>query len=349
MIRHPVVDEDLTKVLAAALDWSRFDGATVLITGASGFLPAYMVETLLKRNERSNGRPTRVLGLVRSLERAGRRFRAYAGRADLILVEHDVAESPPNLGDVDFIVHAASQASPRYYRTDPVGTILANSLGTEHMLQLAVRKRPKGFLFFSSGDVYGPYPARAPTAEKDYGPIDCLDVRSCYAESKRLGETLCVAFHAQHGVPAKIVRPFHTYGPGMKLDDGRVFADFVGDVIHRRPITLKSDGSATRAFCYLSDATAGFFTVLLAGVSGAAYNVGNDSAECRISELADLLVGLFADRRLSVNRKHRTADDPYLPSLLERSCPDTSRVRGLGWIPTVGLSEGFCRTVRSFE
>lgn len=349
MIRHPIVDEDLAAILAAPVDWSRLDGASVLVTGAAGFLPAYMVETILARNERCSGPPTRVLGLVRSLNRARLRFAAYTRRSDLELIEHDVATQLHKIGKVDFVVHAASQASPKFYRTDPVGTISANTLGTEHMLRLALHARVTGFLFFSSGDVYGPFPAHTPTSERDYGPVDCLDVRSCYGESKRMGENLCVAFHHQHGVPATIVRPFHTYGPGMRLDDGRVFADFVADVVHRRPIVLKSDGAATRAFCYLSDAAAGFFKVLLEGQAGQAYNIGNDLAECSIAELAELLVQLFPERGLAVIRRERSADDPYIPSRLERSCPDISLARRLGWNPLVGPADGFLRTVRSFE
>lgn len=349
MIRHPVVEEDIATILAAPIDWSRLDGASVLITGAAGFLPAYMVETILTRNERSGRAPTRIVGLVRNLQRARTRFATYAERNDLELIEHDVTIRLPRIGSPDFIIHAASQASPKFYRTDPVGTIMANTTGTEHMLRLGADTNASGFLFFSSGDVYGPSPARTPTAEQDYGPMDCLDVRSCYGESKRLGENLCVAFHHQYGVPASIVRPFHTYGPGMRLDDGRVFADFVADVVHRRPIVLKSDGSATRAFCYLGDATAGFFTVLLEGQAGQAYNVGNDAAECSISQLADLLVGLYPERGLSVIRQPRSSDDPYVPSRLERSCPDISLARSLGWNPRTKPADGFRRTIRTFE
>jgi len=348
-MRNPVVEEDLSAILAAPLDWSRLEGATIVVTGAAGFLPAYMVETVLARNERTGGRPSRVVGFVRNLDRARERFRAYANRDDLCLIKHDVTVAPPDIGGVDFIVHAASQASPVYYRTDPLGTILANTLGTEHILRLAQKTRATGVLFFSSGDVYGPLPARTPTGERDYGPVDCLDVRSCYGESKRLGENLCIAFHDQHGVPATIVRPFHTYGPGMRLDDGRVFADFVRDVVHRRPIVLKSDGSATRAFCYLSDATVGFFTALLQGKPGEAYNIGNDEGELSMANLAHLLVELFPDRKLTVVRQERSSDDPYVPSRLMRSCPNISLARALGWRPVVNPSTGFFRTVRSFE
>ena len=348
-MRHTVVEADLQAILAAESDWAPLAGATMVVSGAAGFLPAYMVETVLALNDRRCQKPTQVIGLVRNLKRARERLRAYEGRTDLALIEHDISRPLPDLKAADYIVHAASQASPKFYRPDPVGTIAANTAGTEHLLRLAQTRQAKRFLYFSSGEVYGPAPSRVPTAESDYGPLDCLNVRSCYAESKRLGETLCVAWHAQFGVEATIVRPFHTYGPGMRLDDGRVFADFVNDIVQRRPLVLKSDGRATRAFCYLADATSGFFRVLLRGRSGQAYNIGNDQAECSIAELADLLVRLFPERDLSVARQCRKADDPYLPSALERSCPDITLARQLGWQPKTSLTDGFHRTVRSFE
>ena len=160
------------------------------------------------------------------------------------LLVQDVCEPVALDEPIHFIVHAASQASPKYYGTDPVGTLSANVLGTYHLLNLAATHRVEAFLFFSSGEVYGQVaPERIPIRETDYGYLDPTDVRSCYGESKRMGETMCVAWAHQFGVPAKIVRPFHTYGPGMRLDDGRVFADFVADIVHDRDIVLKSDGA----------------------------------------------------------------------------------------------------------
>lgn len=347
-MRHVIVEEDLNTIAAANLPWNELRNKTVLVSGAAGFLPAYLVETILYLNERRIGESTHVVGLVRSIDRATQRFSAYHGRADLQLVKHDVALPLPDLGHIDFIIHAASQASPKFYRVDPAGTLDANILGTHHLLSLARAQLVKGFLFFSSGDVYGPRPAATPTNEGDFGPLDPLDPRSCYGEAKRLAETMCVAWQRQFGVPAVIVRPFHTYGPGMRLDDGRVFADFVADAIQRRPIVLKSDGAATRAFCYLADATTGFFSVLLRGKHGEAYNIGNDHGECSIAELAELFVRLFPDRCREVVRTNRHPDDVYVTSTLARSCPDITRARALGWQPFTNLVEGFSRTVRSF-
>lgn len=339
----PVIGEDLEQIMSAGLSWDALAGRTVLVSGAAGFLPAYMVETMLHLN-RQIGLGVRVIGLVRNLERAQARFADYDGRPDLQICRHDISQPVDAIGTgFDVIIHAASQASPTFFETDPVGTLNANVLGTHHLLNRAITDATESFLYLSSGEVYGATET-VPTPEDAYGYLDPLTVRSCYAESKRMAETMAVSYHHQHGVPVSIVRPFHTYGPGVRLDDGRVFADFVDDVFHNRPIVMKSDGSARRAFCYLADATIGFFTVLLNGERGQAYNVGNEDAEYSILELAHALGAQFD---LAVVEKPRSTGSAYAVSSISRSAPNTAKLRALGWTPTTGVLEGFRRTVAS--
>lgn len=348
--QHKIIEKDLEYITSSCLQWNDFSGKTILITGANGFLPAYMVEALLYLNEQKIISPLKVVGLVRSAERVKKRFLSYEGRIDIKWVEQDVCEPLILDEKIDYIIHAASQASPKYYGIDPVGTLSANCLGTANMLNLAVKKNVKGFLFFSSGEVYGHVnPSQIPLKENLYGYIDPLDVRSCYAESKKLGETMCVSWMHQYGVPVKIVRIFHTYGPGMKLDDGRVFADFVSDLVNGHDITMRSDGEAIRAFCYLSDAIIAFFTVILKGEIGQAYNVGNDKAEISIIDLANLLVSLYPERKLKVIKQDESATPGYLKSPFNRHVPDINKIKQLGWNPIINLNEGFRRTIESFS
>nr|ABH03015.1 SpaW [Spirochaeta aurantia] len=345
---NAIVEQDLDMIVSDRALFEAFRGKVVLITGAAGFLPAYMVEALLLLNRLEPGFGVKVIGVVRRLPRARERFAELLGDPALELIEGDVATWIPTM-PVDYVIHAASQASPKYYGADPVGTILPNVLGTHRLLEHCAHNPVSGFLFFSSGEVYGQVDdARMPMDETCYGFLDPMAVRSCYGESKRLGETLCVSYWHQYGVAAKVVRPFHTYGPGMDLADGRSFADFVAAIVRRKNIELKSDGTAQRPFCYLADAIRGFFLVLVRGESGKAYNVGNPHAEISIGQLAELMVGLYPELGLRVDRIGDRQPTGYLKSPIARNCPDIRRIEALGWHPQIGLEEGFRRTVESF-
>lgn len=344
---NSIIAEDVNRILSSDLPWSELNGTTVLISGASGFLPAYLIETLAGLN--AHGASIRIVGLVRRQEIAQARLGHLFAHGVELMTQDITQPLRLDLPRADYIIHAASQASPRFYGIDPVGTLEANTTGTQQLLRHAYLSGSRSFLYFSSGEVYG-----APTndgvriSETDFGYLDPATVRACYAESKRLGETLCVSWHHQFGVPSRIVRPFHTYGPGMALNDGRVFADFVADVIAPRDIVLKSDGLALRPFCYISDATLGFFTVMLKGEQSQAYNVANPSTEISMRDLAQLVANLFPERGAGVRFDLAATGNQYLRSPIMRSCPSIEKINRLGWMPTIGLAEGFKRTIDSF-
>lgn len=348
--RNNIIEQDLQFIANYQLNWSVFEGKTILVTGANGFLPAYMVETILFLNESMFSIPAKIVCLVRNMDKAKQRFSFYAERKELFLIQADINEPLSCKLPVNYIIHAASQASPRYFDSDPVGTLLPNCIGTYNLLKYAQKNPIDGFLFFSSGEIYGEAdPAFIPSKEDYYGIVNSTSVRSCYAESKRMGETMCVSWYHQFNVPAKIVRPFHTYGPGMRLDDGRVFADFVSDIVNNKNIIMRSDGSALRAFCYLADAVVGFFTVLLKGKNGEAYNVGNPKGELSIKDLAFALVNLFPEKKLKVIETPVQKDTNYFKSNIHRNCPDISKIENLGWTPCFSVQEGFRRTIQSYN
>lgn len=309
-----------------------------LISGAAGFLGGALARELLARGQQ-------VTALVRSEVRARERLAQLVAQHGerLAFLQWDlnriaVPELPPGITQV---IHAASQASPRFYGPDPVGTSLPNSIGTAALLEAATKAQVQKFLFVSSSEVYGAVSSESALKEGDLGPLDPATQRACYAESKRMGETLCVAWHAQHGLPTFIVRPFHTYGPGLTSEDGRVFADFAFAVAEGRPIVMTSDGSARRAFCYVDDAVAGLLTVLEQGQPATPYNLANPAAELSVKELAELLVSLYPGSRL----EQRPPPGGYLVSPFNRLIPDISRLRALGWEPKIGATEGFRRFI----
>ena len=342
-----IIKEDLDYIISQDLKWERFRNKTVFISGATGFLPAYLIYTFLYLNDKLN-LDLKVIGLARNESKAKEKYSAELKRKDFLLLYQDVCESVNYNEKIDFIIHAASQASPKFYGSDPVGTLNANVLGTNNLLHLAKKNYVESFLFFSTSEVYGEVPDnQIPTKEDEFGYLDPANVRSCYGESKRLGETMCVSWMHQFNIPVKIVRPFHTYGPGMDLNDGRVYADFISDIVHNRNIEMKSDGQAMRAFCYISDATVAFIMILLNGNNGEAYNAGNPQQEISILNLAEKLVKMFPDKNLKVITQ-KNIDSGYLRSKVSRVCPDITKIGLLGWKPIISIETGFKKTIMSY-
>jgi nucleoside-diphosphate-sugar epimerase len=346
-MRKNIIESDLKYITDASLPWELLRNKTVLVAGAAGFLPAYMVETLLYLNEtRKAG--IKVVGLVRNLEKAQARFSHYRNEKKLKLISQDVCVGIKIDEHVDYIIHAASQATPKLFLSDPVGTLLPNVVGTYNLLRLAVENKAEGFLYFSTSGVHGfVEDDKYPVKEDCYGSLDPDRLESCYLESKRMGENMCIAWLHQYGVPVKIVRPATTYGPGLKLDDGRSFADFIANIVNNQDIQIFSDGKALRNFCYLADAVLGFFTVMLKGQTGEAYNVATDH-EISILGLATLLVEkVFPERNLKVVMKKDPGKD-YLRVNYLRTAVDITKVKDLGWNIHFSVEEGFKKTVQSY-
>lgn len=346
---NPIIQSDLERIISTNLPWDDLQNKTVLITGGGGFLASYLIKSLLNIGW-INNLNIKIICVARNNQSVKKRLLAHLASTNLLVIQHDISlPLPKDFPNADIIIHSASQASPKYYGIDPIGTLLANSTGTMYMLEHAVRSKAEKFLFFSSSEVYGiPTESTKLIDEKSFGYINPMNLRSCYAESKRLGETMCVAWAHQHKLHTSVVRPFHTYGPGMALDDGRVFADFVANVVAKRDIVLKSDGLAMRPFCYIADATIGFLTVLLTGGKAEAYNIANPETEISIKDLAIIVAGLFPERGIKIRFEVPISSDSYLKSPISRSYPTIDKIKSLGWSPTTGLQDGFRRTIQSY-
>lgn len=329
-------------------------GKRLLIVGGAGFLGYYLVQTIINYNRLATSPIELVVydSYVRGLPEW---LDGLQDEPHITLVRHDVTDPvPASLGDVQFIIHAASIASPIYYRQHPIETMDANVNGLRNLLEYAraqqASARPvEGFLFYSTSEIYGdPTPQDIPTPETYRGNVSCTGPRACYDESKRYGETLCVNFAQQHGVPIKTARPFNNYGPGLKITDARVIPDFVRDVLAGRDIVMFSDGAPTRTFCYISDAIVGYFKILVKGRPGEAYNIGTETPEISMTELANRIVASSRDLfGYTGNVVHKvSADTAYLTDNPNRRCPIIAKARTeLGYEPTVSLEDGLHRSL----
>ena len=347
-----IVRQDIMSIISSeCIDWNLFENKTVLITGATGMLPSYMALTLMQLNI-SRNLNIKIILLVRNRNKAERVFSDFLPSSEIEILEQDVCKPIEYCGKINYIIHAASQASPKFYGTDPVGTALPNIIGTYNLLELAKAKQSEGFLFFSTSGVYGNLSSEDQSiSEKMQGTIDPLHVRSSYFESKRMGENLCVDYHSQYGIPAKIIRIFHTLGPGIDVNDGRAFSDFCKSIIKNEDIVLKSDGSARRTFCYASDAVKAYFIVLLKGIPGEAYNVGSEKEEVDMATLANQLITSYPEKGLNVLFDINPDDVTYskMKNPVNRIIPDTSKLIALGWQERFTYIDSFRRTIEALS
>jgi nucleoside-diphosphate-sugar epimerase len=352
-----LLDEDLESICTTlTAEFDQLAGGRLLITGGGGFLGYYLVQAALHWNRTRRGRgvidvvvyDNYVRGVPAWLE-------ALQGTPHLALRRHDmILPLPADFGPFDWIIHAAGIASPKFYRAQPLKCIDANINGLRNLLEYCVKQRDatrpvKGFLFYSSSEIYGDPAADAiPTPETYRGNVSCTGPRACYDESKRFGETLCVVFAKSEGIPTKMARPFNNYGPGLKITDGRVIPDFASNVLAGRDIVMLSDGSPRRTFCYATDAIIGYYKVLVRGGAGEPYNIGIDRPEISIAELARLVTreasGLFGYRGKVVLGQSSEAD--YLVDNPNRRCPVIDKARAqLDFNPKVLVEEGIRRSL----
>jgi dTDP-glucose 4,6-dehydratase/UDP-glucuronate decarboxylase len=352
-----VVRTDLADIVESLGDeFEEMAGRRLLVTGGAGFLGYYLIQAVLWWN--GNGRPSRAIDVTvhdNYIRGVPDWLEALAGDPRLHLIRHDVtAPLPADMPRFDYIIHAASIASPTYYRKHPIETMDANIGGLRQLLDYAFRRKEagtplSGFLFFSSSEVYGdPPPDQIPTPETYNGNVSFTGPRACYDESKRYGETLCANFARHHGIPVRSARPFNNYGPGLKISDRRVLPDFARDILAGKDIVLLSDGSPTRTFCYVADAVVGYFKILVRGHNGEAYNIGVAAPEISMAELAERVAALgrelFGYRGRVVRRA--SEDQLYLADNPNRRCPRIDKAReDLGYNPGIDLDDGLRRTL----
>ena len=337
-------------------EFGRMAGKSLLITGGAGFLGYYLVHAALHFNNTvGRSQPIRVTVWDSFIRGTPTWLTSLMGTPNLTLEQRDlILPLPQPMPDFQWIIHAAGIASPPIYRKYPLKTIDANINGLRNLLDYCVdqagRGKPvEGFLFYSSSEIYGdPTPDMIPTPEHYRGLVSCTGPRACYDESKRFGETICVVFAQQHGIPTKMARPFNNYGPGLKITDKRVISDFAREVIGGRDIIMYSDGKPTRTFCYSADSITGYYKVLVKGHPGEPYNIGTEKPEISMAELAQKVIvtagDLFGYQGKLVRMPNPEAD--YLVDNPNRRSPNIDKARAhLGYNPMIDVDEGLRRSM----
>ena len=305
---------------------------TSVVTGGAGFLGSHLVDLLLSRGHRVVAIDNFVTGSVANIDH-------LAGHPDFKFVQQDVTEFLFLHDPVDFVWHFASPASPIDYLELPIQTLKVGSLGTHKALGLAKEKGAR-FLLASTSEIYGD-PLVHPQREDYWGNVNTIGPRGCYDESKRFAEALTMAYHREHGVPTRIVRIFNTYGPRMRIRDGRVVPAFVSQALENKPITVFGDGSQTRSFCYVSDLIEGIYRLMMSGRSEPV-NIGNPR-EMTMLQFAEAIIRATRSRSRVVFRP-LPQDDP------KQRRPDIGRARRwLRWEPKVDLVEGLKSTIEYFK
>ncbi len=345
-----ITSEDMQYIFDSLsnFDKEKLQNATILITGFAGSLGYSLLHFFLLFGEKLGiqkvyGIDNYMFGKPNWLERISISPLFDMNELDIINCNLDFAK------EVNIVFHMASLASPVYYRQHPIETIDADVAGLRNLLDFYKDKHLKGFLFYSSSEAYGdPTEDQIPTPETYWGNVNTCGPRACYDESKRFGETLCFNFARQYGMPLTVVRPFNNYGPGMRVNDQRVVADFAKAVLDNEDIVLYSNGKPTRTFDYIPDATVGYIKCAIYGKFDV-FNIGSDGPEITILELAELYKKL--GKKLFNFDKNITfkihSDKEYLTDNPSRRCPDIFKARTLlGYESKIHVKNGIARYLR---
>jgi dTDP-glucose 4,6-dehydratase len=305
---------------------------TAVVTGAAGFLGSHLSDYLLARDYKVIGIDNLLTGNVRNIEH-------LAGNADFRFIHHDVTNYIYLPGEVDLVYHMASPASPIDYLQLPIQTLKVSSLGTHNALGLSKAKGAT-FLIASTSECYGD-PLEHPQKETYWGNVNPIGPRGCYDEAKRFAEAMTMAYHRFHNVDTKIVRIFNTYGPRMRLEDGRVVPAFIGQALQGKPLTVFGDGSQTRSFCYVSDLIDGIYR-LSQGDYHEPVNIGNPR-EMTVLEFAKKILEATGSKS-EIDFRPLPVDDPKVRQ------PDITLARKkLGWEPKVAFEDGIETTIEYFR
>jgi len=334
-----VLLNDLAAIASeTSVPWAMLKDKTVLVTGATGLMGGLLVKAILYANQvHQNG--TRVIALVRNREKAESTFSAYSACSELQYLEGDILSPLAVDGPVDYVLHAASVTQSKSFVQTPVETVKTTIWGTDNLLRFAHEHRVASMVYLSTMEVYGAVSKEGKVAEADFGYLNPFQVRSSYPESKQAAETLCCAYYSQHSVPVKTARLTLTFGPGIFLEDNRVFAQFCASARRNEDIVLHTPGDTERDYLYTADAITALLIILLRGQNGEAYNVANSDTYISIRDMAKLVAKECTQDKINVVIKAPVDVQSlgYAPTV--KINLDTQKLNNLGWHAKTNLKD----------
>ena len=342
----PFYQEDLDYLVGLPLPWEKLANSSIVISGATGMLGSLLIDALITRNVK-HGLNCMVFAMGRSQTRLEQRFTVWRelwGK-NLVFTELDINQ-PIMMGgpsELDYVIHLASNTHPVAYATDPVGTVMANVIGTQNMLELAVKRHAKRFAFASSNEIYGENRGDVELFDESYcGYIDCNTLRAGYPESKHCGEALCQAYRKQYGLDVVIPRFTRSYGPTLLSTDTKAMSQFLRNALNGENIVLKSDGMQYYSYTYATDAIAGFLTVLLKGEDGGAYNIASEKSDVRLKDLAQTIAS-EAGVKVVFDLPNATEQAGFSKATKARL--NAAKLQTLGWMDKYDIHAGIARTL----
>lgn len=339
--------EDIEKVAKSNIEWDKLENTNILISGSTGLIGRFMIDVILYKN-RIDNLNCNIFALGRSVDKLKNIFSRYTKDKYLKFIEWDIIAQPNNkdLDDrtFDFIFHLASNTHPLAYAEDPIGTITANIIGTQNLLEISSKSLNSRFIFASSNEIYGENRGDIERFHEKYtGYIDSNTLRAGYPESKRAGEALCQAYKKQKELDVVIARLTRSYGPTMDVNDSKVISQFIKNSLNNENIVLKSDGTQEFSFTYVADAVYGLLFIATKGENGEAYNIAFDKSNITLKELAEEIARIS---NTEVIFSLPNNDEKLGFSLVKKALLDETKLKKLGWEPSYDIKKGISRTIK---
>ena len=328
---------DIQQIFNENLPWDKLSGTNILVTGATGLIGSTLVDVLMANPCLDYC----VYASGRNIKRAKERFGKYFDSDFFSFINYDVVSPLESDLKFDYIIHAASSASPNVFLQNPVEIIKSNIYGVSNLMDYGISHGMKRFLFVSSGEIYGIGDGRVFNEEYS-GYVDCVKARSCYPSSKRASETLCASYATEYGAEVVIARPCHIYGPHYTENDNRVYAQFIRNVLNGEDIVMKSSGVQFRSWCYVVDCVSALLFVLLKGASGEAYNIADPTSIYTIRQLAEMLAEI-GHCKVIIETPSEMEKKGYNP--VQKSVFSVDKLENLGWTISGSMQEKMIKTV----